>query len=390
MYPLSTIAQMPPSPIRRIYERAILMEDVVFFSLGEPDFPTPDQVIEAAVASLRRGETHYTPNAGLPALRQAIAENLREYDGVDYDPAAEIAVTSGGMEALLLALMTLIEPGDEVILPDPSYTNYRDQIRICKGVPVYVPVREENGFQFDPADLERAVTPRTRAIMLNTPANPTGGVASRGLLEQIAAIAVRHDLYVLFDEVYKYLFYGDEPFFNIAAAPGMRERTLVIDSCSKAYAMTGWRVGWVAGPARVVGCIPKLQENLCSCVPAFVQHGAACALRTARADAERMNAAYRARRDVIFEGINAIPGLSARRPDGAFYLFVNIQRTGLTSEAFALRLLEEGRVALSPGSAFGPSGEGYARISYASDVAILRRGLDRIDAFMAKLRGEVH
>ena len=386
MHPLSAIAQLPPSPIRRIYERALGMDDVVFFSLGEPDFDTPPQVIEAAVASLRRGETHYTPNAGLPALRRAIAEDLRDYDGVSYDPDGEIAVTSGGMEALLLALLTVIEPGDEVILPDPSYTNYRDQILIAKGVPVYVPVREENGFQFDPADLERAVTPRTRAIMLNTPANPTGGVASRALLQEIAALAVRRDLYVLFDEVYKSLFYGEEPFFNIAAAPGMRERTLVIDSCSKTYAMTGWRVGWIAGPARVVGCIPKLQENVCSCVPAFVQHAAACALRTAGADAARMRDAYRRRRDVIVRGINAIPGLSARTPEGAFYLFVNIQETGLPSEAFAMRLLEEGRVALSPGSAFGPSGEGFVRISYASDEAVLREGVARIAAFMARLR----
>ena len=387
MHPLSAIAQLPPSPIRRIYERALGMDDVVFFSLGEPDFDTPPQVIEAAVASLRRGETHYTPNAGLPALRRAIAEDLRDYDGVSYDPDGEIAVTSGGMEALLLALLTVIEPGDEVILPDPSYTNYRDQILIAKGVPVYVPVREESGFQFDPADLERAVTPRTRAIMLNTPANPTGGVASRALLQEIAALAVRRDLYVLFDEVYRSLFYGEEPFFNIAAAPGMRERTLVIDSCSKTYAMTGWRVGWIAGPARVVGCIPKLQENVCSCVPAFVQHAAACALRTAGADAARMRDAYRRRRDVIVRGINAIPGLSARTPEGAFYLFVNIQKTGLTSEAFAMRLLEEWRVALSPGSAFGPSGEGFVRISYASDEAVLREGVARIAAFMARLRG---
>lgn len=387
MRPLSTLAQMPPSPIRRIYERALQMDDVVFFSLGEPDFDTPKQAVDAAVESLHRGETHYTPNAGLPDLREAIAENLEGYDGIAYDPATEIAVTSGGMEALVLSLMALIEPGDEVILPDPSYTNYRDQIRICKGVPVYVPVKEADGFQYDPDALERAITPRTRVIMLNTPANPTGGVASRALLERIAEIAVRHDLYVLFDEVYKYLFYGDEPFFNIARAKGMRERTLVIDSCSKTYAMTGWRVGWIAGPAQVVGCIPKLQENLCSCVPAFVQRGAACALRTAGEDVKCMNAAYRARRDVIVRGINAIPGLSARTPEGAFYLFVNITRTGLTSEEFALRLLEEGRVALSPGSAFGPSGEGYVRISYASDIAVLEEGLRRIASFMKGLSG---
>ncbi len=377
---------MEPSPIRRIYEKAILMDDVVFFSLGEPDFDTPGQVVEAAVESLRRGETHYTPNAGLPTLREAAAERMLQYDRVKYDPATEIAVTSGGMEALALALLAIVEPGDEVILSDPSYTNYRDQVRICKGVPVYVPVREENDFQFDPADLERAITPRTRAIMINTPANPTGGVASEKLLREIAAIAQRHDLWVLFDEVYKYLFYGDEPFFNIAAAPGMRERTLVIDSCSKTYAMTGWRVGWIAGPAEVVSCIPKIQENLCSCVPAFVQRGAACALRTAAEDVRRMNAAYRARRDAIVADINAIPGLSARTPGGAFYLFVNIRGSGLTSEEFAMRLLEEGRVALSPGSAFGPSGEGYVRISYASSVENLHKGAARIADFMEMIR----
>ena len=386
MIPLSTIARMPRSPIRAIFEKAIQMDDVVFFSLGEPDFDTPPRVIDAAVESLRRGETHYTPNGGLLPLREAVADSLRAYDGVAYDPADEIAVTSGGMEGLLLALMTVVEPGDEVILSDPSYTNYRDQILICKGVPVYVPVREENGFQFDPADLKRAITSKTRAVMLNTPANPTGGVASRALLEQIAAIAVENNLFVLFDEVYKHLYYGAEPFFNIAAVPGMRERTLVIDSCSKTYAMTCWRVGWIAGPAGVVGCVPKLQENVCSCVPAFVQRGAICALRTAAADVERMNEAYRARRDCIVRGINAIPDLSARTPEGAFYLFVNIRQTGLTSEAFASRLLEEAHVALSPGSAFGPSGEGYVRISYASSIDVLNEGVRRIAAFMEKLR----
>ena len=385
MQALSDIAKMRPSPIRRIYEKAIQMDDVVFFSLGEPDFDTPPQVVQSAIDSLRRGETHYTPNAGLLALREAIADNLREYDGVAYDPASEIAVTSGGMEALVLSLMAIVEPGDEVILADPSYTNYRDQIAICRGKPVYVPVREGNGFQFDPAELRRAVTDRTRAIMVNTPSNPTGAVASRERLGEIAAIARERDLWVIFDEVYKHLFYGDSPFVNIASLPGMRERTLVLDSCSKTYAMTGWRVGWVAGPAAVVGNIPKIQENLCSCVPAFVQRGAICALRTAREDVVRMNAEYRARRDAIVAGINAIPGLSSLTPEGAFYLFVNIRETGLSSEEFAWRLLEEGHVALSPGSAFGPSGEGYVRISYASSIDNLEKGVARIARFVRAL-----
>lgn len=385
MRPLSAIAHMQPSPIRRIYEEAIRMEDVVFFSLGEPDFDTPSQAVEAAVASLRRGETHYTPNAGLPILREAVAENLLTYDGVRYDPDGEIAVTSGGMEGLMLSLLTLIEPGDEVILSDPSYTNYRDQVRIAGGVPVYVPVREEDGFQFDPEALRCAITDKTRVLMLNTPANPTGAVTSAARLAEIAKIAREHDLYVLFDEVYKYLYYGKEPFCSIASLPGMRDRTLVIDSCSKTYAMTGWRVGWIAGPRQIVSCVPKIQENLCSCVPAFVQQGAVCALRTAKEDVLRMNEAYRARRDAITAGINAIDGLSARTPEGAFYLFVNIQKTGLSSEEFALRLLREGRVALSPGSAFGPSGEGFVRISYASSLENIHRGVARIARFVSSL-----
>ena len=385
MRELSTIAHMERSPIRRVYEKAILMDDVIFFSLGEPDFDTPDNVIEAAIASLRRGETHYTPNGGLPVLKKAIADSLLSYDGIAYDADTDISVTSGGMEAIPLALFTLIEPGDEVILSDPSYGNYFDQIRVAKGVPVPVEAREENGFNMTPEDIRAAITAKTRVIMLNTPCNPTGAVASEALLRDIAEIAVEYDLYVIFDEVYKHLYYGEEPFFNIARIPGMKERTLVIDSCSKTYAMTGWRVGWLAGPEAIISNIPKLQENICSCVPAFVQHGAACALRECAEDVARMNAEYRKRRDVIAAGINAIPGLHTVIPDGAFYLFVNIKETGLTSEEFAERLLEEGHVALSPGSAFGPSGEGFVRMSYATSIEKIEEGLRRIAAWVAAI-----
>lgn len=385
MHDLSRIAHMEPSPIRRIYEKAITMDDIIFFSIGEPDFKTPDAVIETAVASMRAGETHYTSNAGIADLRAAVSENLLSYDRVSYDPDGEICVTSGGMEALLLSLLATIDPGDEVILADPSYTNYKDQILIAKGVPVFVSVREEDGFNFRPDDLRAAITEKTRVIMLNTPANPTGGVAGEPLLREIAKIAEEHDLIILFDEVYKYLFYGNEPFFSIARIPGMKERTLIIDSTSKTYAMTGWRCGWIAGPRRIVSNIPKIQENVCSCVPAFVQRGAAYALRNCAEDVAAMNRQYRARRDAIYEGINAIPRLSAVLPNGAFYLFVNIQKTGLTSEEFAMRLLEEGHVALAPGSAFGPSGEGFVRISYATSLENIAEGLRRIRAFTESL-----
>ena len=385
MHDLSRIAHMEPSPIRRIYEKAITMDDIIFFSIGEPDFKTPDAVIETAVASMRAGETHYTSNAGIADLRAAVSENLLSYDRVSYDPDGEICVTSGGMEALLLSLLATIDPGDEVILADPSYTNYKDQILIAKGVPVFVSVREEDGFNFRPDDLRCAITEKTRVIMLNTPANPTGGVAGEPLLREIAKIAEEHDLIILFDEVYKYLFYGNEPFFSIARIPGMKERTLIIDSTSKTYAMTGWRCGWIAGPRRIVSNIPKIQENVCSCVPAFVQRGAAYALRNCAEDVAAMNRQYRARRDAIYEGINAIPRLSAVLPNGAFYLFVNIQKTGLTSEEFAMRLLEEGHVARAPGSAFGPSGEGFVRISYATSLENIAEGLRRIRAFTESL-----
>jgi aminotransferase len=377
---------MRPSPIRKIYEKAITMEDVVFFCLGEPDFDTPVCAVDEAIASLRRGETHYTPNAGLPDLRRAAAENLAAYDGLSYDSDGEIAVTSGGMEGLTLALLTLCDPRDEVLLPDPSYTNYTDQIRICGAVPRYVSVSEEDGFRLRPEALEAAVTEKSKVLMLNTPCNPTGAVIPEGHLRELARIALEHDLYVIFDEVYKHLYYGDAPFFNIARIPGMRERTLIVDSCSKTYAMTGWRAGWIAGPRGIVSNIPKLQENVCSCVPAFVQRGAAAALRNCGDDAAAMCAEYRRRRDAAVSGVNAIEGLHAVTPEGAFYLFVNIRDTGLSSEEFATRLLDEARVALSPGSAFGKAGEGFVRISYATPIENIEKGLGRIAEWMKALR----
>ncbi len=386
MRPTSQLSHMRPSPIRKIYEKAITMEDVVFFCLGEPDFDTPVCAVDEAIASLRRGETHYTPNAGLPDLRRAAAENLAAYDGLSYDPDGEIAVTSGGMEGLTLALLTLCDPRDEVLLPDPSYTNYTDQIRICGAVPRYVSVSEEDGFRLRPEALEAAVTEKSKVLMLNTPCNPTGAVIPEGHLRELARIALEHDLYVIFDEVYKHLYYGDAPFFNIARIPGMRERTLIVDSCSKTYAMTGWRAGWIAGPRGIVSNIPKLQENVCSCVPAFVQRGAAAALRNCGDDAAAMCAEYRRRRDAAVSGVNAIEGLHAVTPEGAFYLFVNIRDTGLSSEEFATRLLDEARVALSPGSAFGKAGEGFVRISYATPIENIEKGLGRIAEWMKALR----
>lgn len=379
---------MEPSPIRKIFEMAQNMEDIINFSLGEPNFVTPENAIQAAVESLKNGETHYTPNAGLPELKKAVAENLRDYDRINYHSESEIIVTSGGMEALMLALLTLVDPGEEVLLANPSYTNYRDQICICKGVPKYIPVYEADGFNFTKERLEQAVSSRSKVILINTPANPTGGVASRVLLEQIAEVAVKYDLYVIFDEVYKYLLYDEENFFNIANAPGMRERTLVIDSFSKSYAMTGWRAGYIAGPEAIVSKIPKIHENIVSCIPAFVQRAAAEALKHGRAAVQKMGEQYRRHREIIWKGINQIEGLSCIKPAGAFYVFVNIRQTGLSSEEFVLRLLKEGHVAAAPGSAFGSEGEGFVRMCYAASEKDIREGLRRIEKFMKDLKRE--
>lgn len=388
MIKLSKISRMAPSPIRKMFDLARGMENIVSFGLGEPDFTTPVNIIEAAKKQLDEGNTHYTPNAGILPLREAVANKLKEYDRVEYDPNTEIMITSGGMEGLYLTMLAALNPGDEVILTDPSYVNYHDQVSMCNGVPKYVPVYEEDGFNYNPENLEKAITSKTKAILINSPANPTGAVASRELLEKIADIAIKNDLLVIFDEVYKYLLYDNLKFCNIASIPGMKERTVVIDSCSKTYAMTGWRVGFVAGPKELVSNLPKIQENVCSCVPAFSQYAAIEGLKNSQASVDYMNKKYLERRNVICDGINSIEHLSCKVPKGAFYIFVNIKKTGLTSEEFAVRLLKEEAVIVSPGSGFGKSGEGFVRMSYATSIENINEGLKRIKHFVQKVCSE--
>lgn len=380
---LTDIARMRPSPIRRMFELAQGRENVVNLALGEPDFETPGSVRDAAIAAINRGETHYTPNAGLPVLKTAIAKHQLEYDKVPYDPGTEIMVTASAMEALYLLTLAVISEGDEYILSDPCYVNYYDQIRYRHATPVSVGVREANAFNFDPGDVRRAITPRTRAILLNSPMNPTGAVATSEVLEEISAIAIEHDLLVVSDEVYKYFVYDGLEFRSIAALPGMRERTIVIDSFSKTYAMTGWRVGYLAGPSAIVSRMARIQENILCCVPAFTQLAAVEALENGLPEVLRMTAEYRRRRDRLCAGINAIPGISCLVPGGAFYVFVNIRDTGLTSDQFAMRLLERTGVVVAPGSGFGESGEGFVRLSYGTSMANLDEALHRLERFAA-------
>jgi len=373
------------SPIRKMFNLASRMQDVISFTVGEPDFPTPDNVVQAGIRALQAGQTHYTLNAGILPLRQAVAETTEASHGLRYDPEGEVMATLGGMQALMLLMLALVDPGDEVIVSDPYWPNYLGQVNACGGVPVLVKVREADGFVFDPERVRRAVTPRTRILVVNSPANPTGGVAGREVLRALAELAVEKDLVVISDEVYRHFLYDGAEFTSIATFPGMRERTFIVDSFSKTYAMTGWRVGWTAGPAEVIRDLVKLQENAAACVNTAAQHAAIEALRGTQEPLRRMVAEYAQRRALVLEAIAGIDGLSCVPPKGAFYALVNISRTGLGSEAFATRLITEKAVAVVPGTGFGQEGEGLVRISYATSRERIREGFARIKAFVESL-----
>jgi len=383
MKKLSNITEtVTPSPIRQMFNKAIGMEDVISFTVGEPDFQTPQHIVDAAAQALQRGEHHYTPNAGILPLRQAISRVTEKSHGVCYNPESQIIVTAGGMEALMLTMLTVLDPGDEVILCDPCWTNYSRQVLICGGVPKFVCVDASNNFQFDPKALEAAITPRTKLFVINSPANPTGGIAEPELLKQYADIATRHDLYVITDEVYSQLTYEGSKVCSIASLPGMAERTIVVNSFSKTYAMTGWRVGYALGPAEIVANMVKLQENVAACVNSAAQYGAIAALEGTQEPLHRMQRAYARRRQIIVEGFAGIEGLTCFAPQGAFYAFVDISAAGMEAEDFAMELLERQRVIVVPGHAFGAGSSRYIRLSFATSEENIREGIRRIAAFM--------
>ena len=375
------------SPIRKMFNIAGAMKDVISFTVGEPDFVTPTNIIDAAMRSLHRGETHYTPNAGLLPLREAISNRVARELSFAPDPEREIIVTAGGMEALMLGIMVLIDPGDEVIVTDPHWPNYPRQVQMCGGIPRFVTVREEDGFVLDPDKVRTAITARTKMIILNSPSNPTGAVMDRDTLCEIARMAVQHDLFVVSDEVYHHFLYDGTPFASISTFEGMRERALVIDSFSKTYAMTGWRVGYAVGPEVVVKNMVKYQENFIGCVNSQAQYAAIEALEGPQAPLDQMIHTYAERRKLIVEGINAIPGLSCIWPKGAFYCFANIRKSRMGSEDFAMELLKETGVVIVPGSGFGRGGEGYIRLSYATSEKNIALGLARIRRFVESRGG---
>ena len=373
----------PRSVIREMFDMQTGLTDVVRFALGEPDFTSPKHIIDATVASFQRGETHYTPNAGIPALREAVAQSYQER-GLNYKPE-EILIGSGAISVLCLACTAILDIGDEVLLPDPGWANYSGLIMQVGAVPVPVRVKEANGFMYDLEDLRAAITPKTKMILINSPSNPTGGVASAENLRQIADLVKEKDLYVLTDEIYHELLWSDEPYTSIASFPGMKERTLIVDGFSKKYAMTGFRLGYGAGPEEVIATMTKLLENVLSSVNEGIQWGGVAALTGDQSPVEEMKEQYRRRRQIIVEGLNAIDRISCLAPMGAFYAFPNISKTGLSSRDFAIRLLKEKHTVVVPGTGFGEGGEGFVRISYATSEENIREGLKRIAEFVASL-----
>ena len=358
--------------------------DIVHLEIGEPDFDTPPSIVAAGVAALERGETHYTPSAGVIELREAIALYLKERRGVRADPG-QVIVTPGAKPIMFYALLALLDDGDEAIYPDPGFPIYGSMIDFAGARGVPLALREENGFQPDIDELRRLVTPRTKVLILNSPHNPTGGVLSREAIRDIAAIARERDLWVLADEIYGELVY-DGTHRSIAVEEGMAERTILLDGFSKTFAMTGWRLGYGVFPRSLVEPVAKLVTNSVSCTATFVQRAGTVALTSRPPEVDQMIAEFRRRRDAVVKGLNAVPGITCRTPQGAFYVFPNVRRLGLrTSADVADRLLNEAGVATLAGTCFGAAGEGYLRLSYANSLANLDKAVSRIAEWCSRL-----
>ncbi len=352
--------------------------DVIHLEVGEPDFDTPQNVIEAGAHALRTGWTHYGPAGGLPDLKQAIANYLNRSRGLSYGPE-NIVVTPGGKPIMFFTILALLEEGDEAIYPNPGFPIYESMINFTGATAVPAPIREENGFALDVEELATLITPKTKLLIINSPANPTSGVLNRAEIKRIAELAVEHDLIVMADEIYSEILYEGEH-VSIATFPGMKERTIILDGFSKTYAMTGWRLGYGAMPVEFAEVVTKLMVNSNSCTSMAVQRAGIEALNGPQDDVKKMISAFKGRRDLIVDGLNAIPGITCLRPKGAFYAFPNISAVGKTSKQFADYLLSEHGVAAIAGTSFGKYGEGYLRLSYANSDANLKRALERLAA----------
>ena len=376
---------LKPSGIRKFFDIVAEMDDVVSLGVGEPDFDTPWAVRDEGIYTLERGKTFYTSNSGLKELREEISQYLIRRLGVRYDPNPECLVTVGGSEAIDLAFRAICDPGDEILIPEPSYVSYTPCAILADAVPVPIPLKAENEFRLTPEELEEHITDKTKILVLPFPNNPTGAVMTRKDLEPIAKLCIKHNLFVVSDEIYSELTYTGEDHVSIVQIPHMQERTVLINGFSKAFAMTGWRLGYCCGPAEVLSLMTKIHQYAIMCAPTNSQYAAIVALRDCYPEVEKMREAYNQRRRFLLHSFEQM-GLPCFEPFGAFYVFPCIKEFGMTSEEFATRLLEEERVAVVPGDAFGESGEGFIRISYAYSLEALKIAVGRLEKFVERLR----
>lgn len=385
--PLSDkVVDIKPSGIRKFFDIVSEMDDVISLGVGEPDFDTPWHIRDEGIYSLEKGKTFYTSNSGLKELRMEICNYLKRRVNVEYDWAKEVIITVGGSEAIDIGLRAMINPGDEVLIPQPSYVSYEPCAILADATPVIIDLKAENEFRLTAKELEDAITDKTKLLILPFPNNPTGAIMERADLEAIAEVVIKHDLFVMSDEIYSELTYKDEH-VSIASLPGMRERTILINGFSKAYAMTGWRLGYACGPQEIIQQMTKIHQFAIMCAPTTSQYAAVEALKNGDADVEEMRTSYNQRRRFLMESFRKM-GLECFEPYGAFYVFPCIKEFGMTSDEFATRFLEEEKVAVVPGTAFGDSGEGFLRISYAYSLEKLHLAMDKMEQFIGRLREE--
>lgn len=379
-----TVKAIKPSGIRKFFDIANTMEDVISLGVGEPDFRTPWQVRSAGIHSLETGDTRYTSNRGLEALRSEVSSYVERKYGVSYRPADEILITVGGSEAIDGAVRAITEPGDEIIIPQPSYVCYEPIVRLAGGVPIIINTKAENDFKLTPEELREKLSPKTKAIILPYPCNPTGAIMEYDDILKISEVIKDTNIIVISDEIYAELTFGGKRHVSAPSVPGMRERTILINGFSKTFAMTGWRLGYACGPAQIMNMITKIHQFAIMCAPTTSQYAAVEALKNCDAEVERMREEYDIRRKIIVSGFNKI-GLTCREPKGAFYAFPCIKSTGMTSEEFCEKLLAAKHVAVVPGTAFGDSGEGFVRVSYCYSTAHIKEALKRIGEFLSEL-----
>ncbi|SHE44278.1 aminotransferase [Tissierella praeacuta DSM 18095] len=382
------VENIPFSPIRKIFDQVNVLKsqgkEVISLGIGEPDFDTPTHIVEAMYEATKKGATHYTPNKGIVELRQAIADKLLEDNQLNYTPE-EIICTVGVSEAVYVALSAFLNPGDEILIPDPSWLNYGHVTTLNDAKAVYYPITSDNNFQINVEDLEKRVSSKTKIIIILDPSNPTGSVLSKETINEVAEFAKKHDLLVISDEIYEKIIYDDKKHYSIAALPGMRERTIVLNGFAKAYAMTGWRLGYIAAPAELIAPMAKIHSYMVTSASSMVQWGGVAALKGTQKPLKDMVEEFKIRRDYVLNEINSIKGLSCIKPEGAFYLFVDVKDTGMDGESFAKYLLETAGVAVVPGTAFGSRATHEVRISYATSLDNLEKAMANIKDACNKL-----